>query len=258
MKISKCTFGNWKTAYKLTTAKAEMIIGTDKGPRILSLKVNKGSNILFGDETGKMGRDKWKIYGGHRIWLGPETETCYAPDNAACSVKVEKQQIIITAPIDPVTNTQKILTVSETKKGFNVTNTVKNTGVMLITGAVWGLTCVSTNAKVFFPWGRPGNWEMKKICWWKGWAGHGSNISSKQWQPTNDFFIINPTGEEGKVGTGGYEGWIAATFPEAKTTFVKKFQYQNNAEYLDDGCAVQCYTCDKFIELETLSPFQTI
>ena len=258
MKISKCTFDNWKTAYKLTTAKSEMIIGTDKGPRILSLRLNKNENILFVDAAQKLGRDKWKIYGGHRIWLAPETETCYAPDNAACDVKIEKEKIIITAPIDSVTQTQKVLIVSETKNGFSVTSSIKNVGVMLMTGSVWALTCVRTDAKVFFPWGRPGNWEMKKICWWKGWAGHGSNIVSLQWQPTNDLFIINPTGEEGKVGTGGYDGWIAAAFPALKITFIKKFQYQHNANYIDEGCALQCYTCNKFIELETLSPYQTI
>jgi len=258
MKIIKTTFGNWQTAYKLENAKSEMIIGTDKGPRILSFKLNKGENILFVDTALKLGRNKWKIYGGHRIWLAPETETCYAPDNAVCSVQIEKNQIIISAPIDPVTNTQKVLTVSEIKKGFSVTNTIKNTGIMLMTGSVWALTCVNPKAQIFFPWGRPGNWEMKKICWWKGWAGHGSNIVSSQWQPTNDLFIINPTGEEGKVGTGGYDGWIAATFPKFKTTFIKKFEYQNNGTYIDDGCAIQCYTCEKFIEMETLSPFQTI
>ena len=56
------------------------------------------------------------------------------------------------------------------------------------------------------------------------------------------------------MGTRGYEGWIGGMFPKANATFFKKFAFQENARYGDEGNAIQCYTCKHFIELETLSP----
>ena len=35
---------------------------------------------------------------------------------------------------------------------------------------------------------------------------------------------------------------------------MKHFAYEEGAAYVDEGCALQCYTCGKFIELESLSP----
>ncbi len=64
--------------------------------------------------------------------------------------------------------------------------------------------------------------------------------------------MIEPTGEEGKVGTVGYEGFIGFSRPDC--TFFKCFTHLEGANYPDNGCSVEAYTCSAFIELESLSP----
>jgi hypothetical protein len=259
MSATLTSFGPWQHAYKLVAGSLEMIIVTEIGPRILSLRIDDQPNILYVAEDAPA-RDQWNIYGGHRIWLGPESEAAVAPDNAACQVTLLNDGIMVETPIDPLSKLQKALIVTPTDNAFRVRNIIRNTGTMLATGTVWALTCVRPDAKVFFPWGRPGNWRMKKICYWTSWCGgkQTSNVQSPQWQPTEELFVIDPTGEVGKVGTNGHEGWIGAIFPTADTTFYKRFSYQEGATYADEGCAIQCYTCKHMIELETLSPFGVI
>jgi len=259
MRIDVTSWGPWQRAYRLTDANVEMIVVTEIGPRIVALRVNDQPNVLFQDQ-GAIGRGDWRIYGGHRIWMAPETEASYAPDNQPCTVTVDDDALVVEAPIDPWSKLQKVLVISAAGGVFSVRNIMRNTGVMLATGAVWALTCVRPDAKVFFPWGRPGNWRMKKICYWTSWCGgaQGSQVQSPQWHPTEELFIIEPTGEVGKVGTNGEEGWLGAIFPAATTTFYKQFVRQEGATYLDDGCAIQSYTCKDFIEMETLSPHAVI
>lgn len=254
MNCEKKPFMHWNDAWTLTHGDVEIIVVTEIGPRILSIKIAGGDNILFVDTKG-IARDDWRIYGGHRIWFGPETEQCYAPDNSPCKVECTDDALIIEAPVDPATNLRKIMRVRDAENGFSIENAVKNDGDMLAFGTIWALTCVRPDAQVFFPWGTPKKWDVKKICYWREWGGtHGSTIRSEQWEQGDDLFVVRPTGEEGKVGTAGYEGWIAATFPACKTTLCKSFDYIRGGKYSDQGCAVECYTCPDFIELETLSP----
>ena len=259
MKIEPTSFGPWQQAHRLTHDNVELIVVSEIGPRILSLRVNGGENLLFVDEDG-LSRGEWRIYGGHRVWLGPETEASYAPDNAACDVSTEGGVLTIAGPEDPLSHLQKHLRIAAAGPGrFSVTSGLSSNSEMLMPAVVWALTCVRPDARIFFPWGQPGNWEMKKICYWKAWGGtHASTVTSSQWQPGEDLFVIDPTGEEGKCGTSGCEGWLGANFPAAGASFFKRFQYQLGREYVDDGCAIQCYTCANFIEMETLSPQQIL
>ena len=259
MKIEKITYHGWKQAYRLTLGKAQMIVVTQIGPRILSLSVAGGENLLFEDIGKKIavprGKDKWFIYGGHRLWVSPEREETYVPDNAPCEVAVSRGSLLATAPPDPVTKLQAALRISAEADRFVVDHLVTNAGEFLQTGAIWGLTCVEPRGKVLFPWGRPGAWHTKKIIYWKNWSTHTSNIASQQWQPGPDLFVIDPTGEEGKVGTANYEGWMALARPDA--TFIKTFDHLETAPYPDDNCSMEAYTCKYFIEMETLSPMMT-
>jgi hypothetical protein len=61
-----------------------------------------------------------------------------------------------------------------------------------------------------------------------------------------------PTGEEGKVGTNSPEGWVAQCREDA--TFVKSHAWKSGVLYPDEDCSIQVYTCEGFIEMETLSP----
>jgi hypothetical protein len=93
------------------------------------------------------------------------------------------------------------------------------------------------------------------VKYWAAWDGHASNVASPQWRPNNDYFMIEPSGEEGKVGLYSEEGFLANL--RADGTFVKAYDPILEARYPDGGCNIELYTCKHFVEMETLSPNYT-
>lgn len=259
MQIEQVAFRGWENAYRLTLGQAEMIALAEVGPRIISLTVNGGPNLLYVDpETvgGGQGDGAWHIYGGHRIWLSPETEDAYAPDNAPCQATMEDGALTLTTPVDPDTKLVKTLAIWAEGERFVVESRILNTSDFINHGAVWCLTCVAPQGAIAFPWGSSGSWAVKRIQWWANWADHSSQIGSEQYQPTQDLFVVRPTGEEGKLGTYAQEGWVALCRDDA--TLIKSFTPEAHATYPDDGCSLEVYTCADFIEMETLTPLQTL
>lgn len=255
LQIERTEFLGWREAYRLRLGEAEMVVVTEIGPRILSLSVGDGPNLLFVDQetVGRgQGDAAWHIYGGHRVWVAPETADTYAPDNVRCAVETSDDGLTVIAPVTPQTKLQKRLTVTAQEGCFVVEQGVRNKGDVLCTGAVWALTCVAPRGAIAFPWGRGGTWDLKKAVYWNRWMDHRSDVTSQQWQPGPDLFRIVPTGEEGKVGTNSPEGWVALCREDA--TFVKSHCWAPGARYPDEDCSIQVYTCGQFIEMETLSP----
>jgi len=258
LRIEPVEFLGWHQAYRLTLGEVKMVVVTEIGPRILWLSVGEGPNLLFvAQETAGrgLGDTEWHIYGGHRLWVAPETADTYAPDNQPCQVTISEDCLTVLAPVPPETGLQKRLTVMACGDSFVVEQGVLNTGNALYTGAIWSLTCVEPRGVIAFPWGRDGSWALKKIVYWQRWMDHGSDVTSRQWQPGPDLFRVVPTGEEGKVGTSSPEGWIALCREDA--TFIKSYQWVAGARYPDEDCPVQVYTCERFVEMETLSPLTT-
>ena len=254
MDIEKVDFFGCPNCYECTIEDKKLIITTDFGPRILNLSIRSNKNILFVDKDKRLSSGDWYLYGGHRLWVSPETKNTYSPDNDKCVVVKGKDKITVTG-FDEITGLERGISVDEKGGNFEVTHTVTNKGEFLYSGAVWALTCVLPEGVVFFPWGTQGEWEMKKVIYWQKWMEHTTNLKSRQFIGGNDLFLIRPTGEEGKVGTAGYGGFIGVSTYDY--TFIKRFERLPTNDYPDDNCAIECYTCEHFVELETLSPMTT-
>ncbi len=253
MVINKTTFGNFKECYEISENKTKMIVAVDIGPRIVYFGEEK--NVLFVDEKLELGRNSWKIYGGHRFWTSPETEDTYNPDNESCEVTEDSKSISI-SKLDKKTNLEKKINISIENNEFIVKHILINKGEMLYHAGIWALTCIVPAGKIFFPWVSPGEWRMKKIIYWEKWPGQSTNINSTSFIKGKDLFIIKINGEMAKLGTTGYGGFLGVA--NDNYTFIKKFDFIQGAVYPDDNCAIEIYTSQKFCELETLSPMVTL
>ncbi len=251
MKIKKIAFFRIPNCYELSIGKQKLVVTTEFGPRILHLSIGKSGNILFVDEKRECKYKDWFLYGGHRLWTSPETGATYNPDNERCLI-AEKEGALSVTHFDRKLEFSRTMNFSEQNGRFCVEHVIENKSEVLFPGAIWALTCVVPKGIAFFPWGTPDEWKIKKAVYWQKWMTHGSDPASKQWVQGPDLFMVKPTGEEGKVGTAGWEGFIGIT--NSNYTFIKKFDRLPTNDYPDDNCAIQCYTCNKFIELETLSP----
>ena len=235
----------------------ELVIVTEIGPRIMSFKPEGRDNFFYVDEKNlnrkNVGSTEWFVYGGTRLWISPECPATYAPDNVQVHTTLEDNCVTITSP-DEATSIKKIMKIQAEKDYFSIDYTIVNEGSHLLTAGIWALSCImpGEGSAIYLPWGEDSEWDVKDMKYWKSWLGVGSNIESKQWRPTNEFFVVNPTGETGKVGFTNRHGF--ALFQRKDLSFIKRSAYIEGAVYPDDGCNFEIYTSDIFYEVETLSP----
>jgi hypothetical protein len=246
-------------ALRLVNEKGDELIAlTEVGPRIISFNPEGKENFLYVNkreiEKVKKGDAAWYSFGGSRLWIAPEYELTYTPDNLPCETVVEGNKAKITAPVDERTGLRRVIEIEALKETFSVTHGIKNEREHLFTAGLWVLTCLAPykGAEIYLPWGEDSSWDVKDMRYWKSWLVHGSAIASKQWRPTAEFFIVKTTHEQGKVGFPNR--WGFALFRYKKLNFIKKSDYIETAQYPDGGCTFEVYTSKDFYELETLSP----
>ncbi len=258
MDIERIKYCDWNTAYRCVNNSVELIVVTDIGPRILSFRHANDDNILFEDTTGWASGD-FRLYGGHRFTVAPETADTYEADNAPCEVTCSEQSLRISCPVGRH-KIQRILEIRTCEQcgGFELRHILRNVGEVLWHGAVWVLTAVRPNGSVFVPWGLgTDKWRINKICYWASVGDFEKNVNSSLWRMTRDAMIIEPNGQTSKVGIYSDRGWMALSLKDG--TFLKYYDFASQESlYPDGGCNVEIYTCRDFVEMETLGIMLTI
>ena len=157
-------------ALEITTLKLRMVLVTSMGPRIAFLgHINNGN--LFYWNNNELGREGWRLGGGHRVWVtrpgADESEDAYAEDNETCQISVETDSVTVASPIHNRLKTSRGITVRELDpQTFEVTSFITNSGPMLYSGGVWSPTCVDpSEGKQFgIPLGdRKLSWDIDQI-----------------------------------------------------------------------------------------------
>ena len=234
----------------------ELVLLAGVGPRIISLRPEGGDNLFYvrgTDFREEPGGADWRIYGGTRLWTSPENRLSYTPDNDPCRVTVEGEAVTC-ASSSSSTGLARSITVQPREHSFLVTYRLKSSSPYLLTAGIWALTCLDPveGAEIFLPWGDRSAWDVRDMRYWRRWLGSETDVTSGQWQPTNQFFMVRPSGETGKIGFANRYGFML--FRAGSRWFVKRAGYVRSALYPDGGCSAEVYTSSSFYELETLSP----
>lgn len=85
-------FEGWTQCLEIDNGSFRLVATLEVGPRILFFGTSRGPNLFkvvtaqngkkVPDETDPQSGD-WLIWGGHRLWVAPEADYCYLPDNRA-------------------------------------------------------------------------------------------------------------------------------------------------------------------------------
>lgn len=258
MKIEKIRYRDWNTAYRCVHNSVELTVVTEIGPRVLCFRHTDGDNILFEDTSGWANGD-FKLYGGHRFTVAPETVDTYEADNAPCEVTSGEQSLRISCPVGRH-KMQRILEIRPCPKcgGFELRHILRNVGDVLWQGAAWAITAVRPEGSIFVPWGLgTDQWRINKICYWARVGDFDRCVKSSLWRMTRDALIVEPNGEKSKIGVYSDRGWMALSLKDG--TFIKHYDYASSESlYPDSGCNVEIYTCREFSEMETLGTSQIV
>jgi hypothetical protein len=149
---------NLPNCRRLSNGEVEIIVTTDVGPRIISYAFVGGENVLGWHPEAKVetALGEFKPYGGHRLWIAPENmPNSYAPDNAPVEYFFDEHEnsIRLVQPFEPITETQKEMTVTLDEKGSGVSinHRITNCGEKEIEIAAWALTIMRGGGEAVVP-----------------------------------------------------------------------------------------------------------
>jgi hypothetical protein len=253
-------------ALEVTTTRLRMVIVIGFGPRIAFLGHIDGENLFYW-KNDDLGREGWRLGGGHRVWVtrpgGDESEDAYAEDNEACQVSIDADSITVTSPVHGRLKTSRGIVVRELDdRTFEVTSFIKNHGPMLYSGGVWSPTCIDPvgGKQIGILLGdRNLSWDVIKLVIPRTFAGHTSRVNDQQVSFNEDFMIVSPNGVETKRMVMAPLGIIAMTWPEKKLSFIKQTNFNPQGQY-PMGCNLAVYVGpDNFMaEMETYGEEQTL
>lgn len=224
----------------------------------------KGKDNLFAD-LGSLSTEtpygKFYFRGGHRLWHSPEVmPRTYIPDNDGATISEIPNGVRIEMPAEAWTNISKSIEIqlNPDQPQVILRHELRNDGAWTVQFSIWALTMLKLGGVGIFP--QPvGNVDE---------AGLLANRQLSIWPYTkmgdprltlrDDFILIHATAglPPIKFGYLNPHGWQAYWIDGV--LFVKRFEPQANAQYPDNGCNTESYCNNQFIELESLSPFETV
>jgi len=156
--VEKISWHGWQNVYRIWNDTVQVLVLADVGPRIIWYGFKDGDNILHEvlADSGLTGGDEFRLYGGHRLWVSPEGERTYFPDNRAVSVEQGSDRILFTAPVEDIaagTNLQKQvgLRLDENGSGLYLTHCVINLDEQPTELAPWTPTMMRAGGRAILP-----------------------------------------------------------------------------------------------------------
>ncbi len=261
--MKKMAFLGQPNCYQLSNGTVEAVVTTDIGPRIIRYGFAGGENVLGECPEAKVETKlgTWRPWGGHRLWTAPESNPrSYVPDNTPIQFETSgTNSIRLVQPVEPETHVEKemMVTLDETGTRLKIEHKITNRGLWGVDLAPWALTIMNgtgggtvilpqepyrTHDEALMP-------ARAMVLW------HYTDLSDRRWTLGPKFVRLNvdkALTEPQKVGIANKQGW--AGYVHKKTLFVKRFGYEDETVYPDDGCNCEAYTAGSFVEVETLGP----
>jgi hypothetical protein len=258
MKLSKTNYRGGE-ALTLSTRAIELVLPTQVGPRVTSLRSlsGKAGNLFLEFPADEARYHGYYLRGGHRLWHSPEDIVrTYQPDDDPLAVKTLAKGVALTQPAEKLTGLQKGLKVELLgERTVKVTHTLANRGAWTVECAPWALTMLRPGGHgvlPLLPKGDHARGDLLPNYALVPWTF--TDLSLPVWQARRDFIGIDVAQAKiaQKLGITNYPGWSA--YWVDGTTFVKHARLLPAATYPDLGSCFEVFTNGAVIELETLGP----
>lgn len=269
MRHREIKYENFGRCIALSDGVTELYMTLDIGPRIIYFGRTNGENLLGTltdfdlseptDDVFKVFGDLgvWHSFGGHRLWAAPEEmPRTYFPDNRPCRHEVSGDTLYIYQMPQPYTQLELSMEVTFLGGGeVEVRHKIKNIGPFEKRFAPWAITIMEKGGVLAAPVRQDGPRYLPNrfFSFWTY-----SCLSDKRFRMSDKFIYIEQTDEPRpfKMGMANAHGF-AAYFNKGDV-FVKYFDYEEGAQYPDNGMNFEAYTNNKILEIESLGGLQTV
>ncbi|MDR0697550.1 MAG: hypothetical protein LBF68_08530 [Christensenellaceae bacterium] len=255
---------------KIKEGMIEVHVTLDCGPRIIWLSKEGSDNIMFNDVDEQITKDvssmygeqkKWRIYGGHRIWLAPETDQTYYPDDEPVRFEAGAKCVKFYPPVRMLNDAQIQLGIS-----FEGVNTLRIDSEVIYVGrdelkcALWGLSVFKSGGtmRVALNQEDTGYLPNRNIVFWPY-----SDIKDPRFSMDNEFLQLKSDKKcEKPFKVGLYQKDFHVTYElddgKSVTKIEKRILSASDGSYPDYSCNFEAYTNHLIHEIETLTPFNTL
>lgn len=256
----------------LSNGVIEAYVTIDLGPRIIRFGYMNGKNFMCDNRAASAPKDdkrfkeffgkdkKWEIFGGHRIWVSPESyPESYYPDSDAVEYQVTENGAVFTPKPEVELGYQKQLEIKMDPDDANmqVITRVKNIGKASKEYSVWSMSVSATGGTLVVPMNSndTGLLHNRNISVWPY-----TNLADSRVYFGEKYITLRQNPDVDKAFKIGLDLNNAEIYYCLGDDILRKSYetYHPYEKYPDNGCSFETYTCATFIEIEALSPLKTV
>jgi hypothetical protein len=240
----------------IENAALSLLVTQSVGPRIISLRLQDGDNLLAVLPDFVTQRPDGKLfhfYGGHRLWLAPEhMPRTYVLDDYPVRLTEVQDGLIVVQPVEEETGIEKSMRISlvRDKARVVIRHTLTNRGSQPVECSPWAITQFRTGGVAVLPQSREQTQMLpnRNLVLWPY-----SRINSSQVRWGDQYILVRGRMETAfKIGFANPRGWLAYWLEGS--LFVKRAKFEPQASYYDYGSSSELYCNGEMLELETLGP----
>lgn len=270
VKFTEESYKNFGKCIVMDNGICTVKITVDVGPRVIYYALNGMENMMKEDVDRKTVRDSedvhkffdtdenWYIYGGHRLWTSPEAwPDSYTPDNSPVQYEINGNTVTLTPELRTKVGEKHVMTVTLSENSSDVTigHKVMNISDKELTLAPWCLTVMDKGGVEVAPQckKKTGLLSNRRIVLWEY-----TEAKDERYYQSDSYITLKQTdkAKSFKVGFNNEDGWGA--YLNKGQLFIKRFDFDENAEYPDYGCNYETFTDPEIMEIESLGVLKTI
>ena len=228
------------------------------GIRIVYLSY-KGSENLFFEQPSEM-KDLstdwgWRVFGGHRLWIAPESKDNYAVETNPISYEIVDDKVILTQPFDSWLKVYKKIEISFEKDNVvKLLHVITNGDDKVRKFSPWAVSSMAGGGTEFIPlFYRDGGYDpLHRISMWDY-----TSLGDERVEYTRELITLRhkPTSKKYKIGVGHPNGNVK--YVNKGVVFEKEYEL-SNSEYPDGNVSFETFMCDYMVEVESLAPLTEV
>ena len=256
--MNKTTVDMHPDCVELRSGEFRIAVTTRVGPRVIGAFLGKSPNLFRVMPVAPLPgvATDFRLYGGHRLWHAPEAmPRTYAPDNRRVKVTEKDGGIEFATPAEPTSGIEKSIHIEPLgAERFRLTHRLTNRNLWTVELAPWALSVMAPGGFAVIPQHHekpadPFTPDRALVLW------AYSNFDDPRIAYGKDYILFRQDPKAAapcKIGFNAERGWVA--YVNQGVALVKTVEYFADAEYPDNGCNVESYSCADFLEIETLGP----
>lgn len=253
-------YGSFGKCCVVDLGEAEVLVTLDFGPRVIRLGPKGGLNLFkefsSGDAVGDFG---FRLYGGHRLWSGPENPAiCYLPDNEPVAAEEGATGVRLTAPPNEAEIEKSLGLIPIGGRSLKLAHVLTNRSAKTIELFPWALTAMAPGGACYVPLPefRAHTDDLLPATPVVAWRY--TDFSDPRWRFGPGFLSLSQTSASQPQKAGLWVEQGLAAYVLGDLVFVKRFEPHRPEECPDFGCNFEMFTNEEMLEIESVGPVRSL